>query len=71
MRNLGIDDINDKILEGQFADKNFSASILVRPLNANGSWGGFSSGLGGELLARSFSSGRFICDLLTTGHSYS
>ena len=42
--------------------------VAVGLLDASSGWGGLASGLGGELLAWGFASGRFAGGLLGTGH---
>ena len=72
----------DKALERKLADQELSAllvtsdltksdgsgSVSVGLLHASSCRSGFASCLGGELLARSFSSGGFTGSLLGTGH---
>ena len=72
----------DKPLERKLANKELGA-LLVTPdftksygtgpvpvgfLNTAGCWGALSGSLGGELLPRRLSSGRFTCSLLCTSH---
>ena len=45
-----------------------SGSVAVRLLDSSGGRGGLASGLGGQLLARSLSSGGLACGLLGTSH---
>ena len=75
-------DFSDESLEGQLSDEKLgrflvssdlsksdgARSVSVWLLDASGRWGRLSSGLGGELLSRSFSSGRFSGGLLCSGH---
>ena len=75
-------DFADESLEGQLADQKLrrflvsadlsqgdgAGSVSVWLLDASGRWGGFSSSFGGELLSRSFSSGRFSRGLLCSRH---
>ena len=75
-------DFSDESLEGQLSDEKLgrflvssdlsegdgSRSVSVWLLDASGCWSRLSSGLGGELLSRSFSSGRFSGGLLCSGH---
>ena len=77
-----LSDLTNEALEGKLADQKLSAllvasdltkgdssrSVSVGFLHSSSSWGGFTSCLGGELLARSLSSGGFTCGLLSTGH---
>ena len=48
------------------AEGNGSGALTVGLLDASGGRGGLASGLGGKLLAGSFASGGFACDLLGT-----
>ena len=75
-------DLTDQTLEGQLPQEQFSGLLVPPDLSkGNGSWpvpvgllhssgGGstLSSGLGGELLSGSLSSGRFTGGLLGSGH---
>ena len=75
-------DLADQTLEGQLADQQLGALLVttdltesdgsgpvpVGLLDASGGGGGLASGLGGQLLARSLSSGRLAGGLLSTGH---
>ena len=75
-------DLADQTLEGQLADQQLGALLVttdltesdgsgpvsVGLLDASGGGGGLASGLGGQLLARSLSSGRLASGLLRTGH---
>ena len=75
--------LTDKALEWQLADEELSGllvasdltksdgsrSVSVGLLDTSGGRGGFAGSLGGELLARSLSSGGLACGLLGTGHS--
>ena len=75
-------DFTDETLEGQLADQQLGALLVttdltesdcswpvtVRFLDTSGSWGTLASGLGGQLLAWSLSSGRFTSGLLGTSH---
>ena len=72
----------DETLEGQLADEevgrllvpidltegNGSGAVTVGLLDASGGGGGLASGLGGELLAGGFASGRLAGGLLGTSH---
>jgi histone H3 len=74
--------LTHKTLEGQLADEKVgrllvttdltksygSGTVTVGLLNSSGGGGRLTSGLGGELLARSLSSSGFTCGLLGTGH---
>ena len=78
-------DLTDQTLEGQLADQQLGALLVttdlteshgtgpvpVGLLDASGGGGGLASGLGGQLLARSLSSGRLAGCLLGTGHLFS
>ena len=75
-------DFTDQALEGKLADEELSALLVttdftkghssrpvtVRLLDSSCSRGRFASSLGGQLLARSLSSGGFTSGLLGTGH---
>ena len=75
-------DFTDKTLEWQLSDQklsgflvssdlsksNSSWSVSVWLLDSTSCWCRFASCLGGELLSWSFTSGRFSCCLLGTGH---
>ena len=75
-------DFSDESLEGQLSDQKLgrflvssdlsesdgARSVSVGLLDAAGGWGGFSSGLGGELLSWSLSSGGLSGGLLGSGH---
>ena len=75
-------DLTNKTLEGQLADEKVggllvttdltksdgSGSVSVGLLDSSGGRGGLAGSLGGELLARSLSSGRLAGGLLSTGH---
>ena len=75
-------DLTDKTLEGQLADQELSGFLVTtdltesdgsRPvtvglLDTSGGWCTLASGLGGQLLAGSLSSGRFTGGLLGTSH---
>ena len=75
-------DLTDKTLEGQLADQELGGFLVTtdltesdgsRPvtmglLDTSGGWCTLASGLGGQLLAGSLSSGRFTGGLLGTGH---
>ena len=75
-------DFSDESLEGKLSDEKLgrflvssdlsesdsSRSVSVGLLDAAGGWGGLSSGLGGELLSWSLSSGRLSGGLLGSGH---
>ena len=75
-------DFTDQALEGKLADEELSALLVttdltesdgtgpvpVGLLDASGGGGRLASGLGGQLLARSLSSGRLAGGLLGTGH---
>ena len=75
-------DLTNKALEGELADEQVggllvttdltesdgSGAVTVGLLDTSGGGGGFTSGLGGELLAGSLSSGGFTCGLLGTSH---
>ena len=74
--------LTDKALEWQLADEKLSGllvtsdltesdssrSVSVGLLDTSGGRSGFAGSLGGELLARSFTSCGFACGLLGTGH---
>ena len=78
-------DLADQTLEGQLADQQLGALLVttdlteshgtgpvpVGLLDPSGGGGGLASGLGGQLLARSLSSGRLAGCLLGTGHLFS
>ena len=75
-------DLTDQTLEGQLADQQLGALLVttdlteshgtgpvpVGLLDASGGGGRLASGLGGQLLAGSLSSGRLAGGLLGTGH---
>ena len=75
-------DLADQTLEGQLADQQLGALLVTTDLTESdgsgpvpvglldppGGGGGLASGLGGQLLARSLSSGRLAGGLLSTGH---
>ena len=75
-------DLADQTLEGQLADQQLGALLVTTDLTESHGTGpvpvglldssrcgcGLASGLGGQLLARSLSSGRFAGGLLGTGH---
>ena len=75
-------DFTDQALEGKFPDQklggllvtsDFTESYSTGPvtmgfLHTTGSWGAFASGLCGQLLTGSLSSGRFTGGLLGTSH---
>ena len=75
-------DLTDKTLEGQLADEKLSGLLVssdltesnsswpvsVGLLDTSGGWGTLASCLGGELLARSLSSGRFTSGLFCSCH---
>jgi hypothetical protein len=75
-------DLPDETLEGELADEQVggllvpadlakgdgSGTVPVGFLHASGGGGGLAGSLGGELLARSFSSGGLAGGLLGTGH---
>ena len=75
-------DLTNKALERQLADEELSGllvtsdltksdssrSVSVGLLDTSGGRGGFAGSLGGELLARSLSSGGLACGLLGSGH---
>ena len=75
-------DFTDETLERQLADQQLGALLVTTDLteshcaglvtmgllHATGGWGALAGGLGGQLLPRSLSSGRFTCCLLGTGH---
>ena len=75
-------DLTDKTLEGQLADQELGGFLVTtdltesdgsRPvtmglLDTSGGWCTLASGLGGQLLAGSLSSGRFTGGLLGTSH---
>ena len=75
-------DLTDKALEGQLADEELggflvttdltesdgSGPVTVGLLHSSGGGGTLASGLGGQLLAGSLSSGRFTGGLLGTSH---
>ena len=75
-------DLTDQTLEGQLADQQLGALLVttdltesdgtgpvpVGLLDASGGGGRLASGLGGQLLARSLSSGRLAGGLLGTSH---
>ena len=77
-------DLADETLEWELADEELGGllvpadlteshgtwTVAVRLLDASSGWGGLASGLGGELLAWGFASGRFACGLLGTGHVF-
>lgn len=76
-------DFSNQALEGQLADEQLSALLVtsdftqgdcagpvsVRLLHTTGGWRTLASCLGGQLLPRSLSSGRFASSLLCTGHA--
>ena len=75
-------DLTDETLEWELADEELGGllvpadlteshgtwTVAVGLLDASSGWGGLASGLGGQLLARSLSSGRLASGLLRTGH---
>ena len=66
-------ELSDKKLSGLLVSSNFSesdgaGSESVGLLDTSGGWGGLASGLGGELLAGSFSSSGLAGGLLGSGH---
>jgi hypothetical protein len=75
-------DLTDKTLERELADEQVggllvttdltesdgSRTVTVRLLDSSSGWGRLTSSLGGELLARSLSSGGLAGGLLGTGH---
>jgi hypothetical protein len=75
-------DLTDKTLERELADEQVgrllvttdltesdgSRTVTVRLLDSSSGWGRLTSGLGGELFARSLSSGGLASGLLGTGH---
>ena len=75
-------DLTDETLEGELADEKVgtllvptdltegdgSGTVTVGLLHTSGGGGGLASGLGGELLTGSLSSGRLAGGLLGTGH---
>ena len=75
-------DLTDKTLEGELADEQVggllvttdltesdgSGAVTVGLLDTSGGGGGLTSGLGGELLTGSLSSGRLTGGLLGTSH---
>ena len=75
-------DLTDQTLEGELADEQLGGLLVatdltkshgtrpvtVRFLDTTGGWGTLTSGLGGELLARSLSSSGFASGLLGTSH---
>jgi hypothetical protein len=77
-------DLSNKALERKLADQELGAllvtsdltksdssrSVSVGLLHTSSCRGGFAGCLGGELLARSFSSGGFTGSLLGSGHFY-
>ena len=77
-----LSDLTDQTLEGELADEQLSGLLVttdltkshgtrpvtVRFLDTASGWGTLTSGLGGELLARSFSSGGLASGLLCTSH---
>ena len=77
-----LSDLTDETLEGELADQQFGALLVPtdltegdssRPvsvglLDASGGWCALAGSLGGQLLARSLSSGRFAGGLLGTCH---
>ena len=79
-----LSDLTDKSLEGKLADEKLGRLLVTTDLTKSDSSGSVSVGLldtasgrgrlagslGGELLARSLSSGGLACGLLCTGHGY-
>ena len=77
-------DFSDESLEGELSDEELgrflvssdlsesdgSRSVSVGLLDTSGGWGGLSSGLGGELLSGSLSSGGFSGGLLGSSHVF-
>ena len=77
-----LSDLTDQTLEGQFADQQFGALLVSSDFSeSHCSWpvtmgflhsasgrSGLPRSLGGQLLARSLSSGRFTSGLLGTSH---
>ena len=77
-------DLTDEALEGQLADQQLGALLVTTDLTESHGTGpvpvglldtpgggrGLASGLGGQLLARSLSSGRLAGCLLGTGHLF-
>ena len=77
-------DFSDESLEGELSDEKLgrflvssdlsesdgSRSVSVGLLDTSGGWGGLSSGLGGELLSGSLSSGGFSGGLLGSSHVF-
>lgn len=77
-----LSDLTNQSLEGQLADEQFrrllvtpdlsesdrSRTVTMRLLDASGGRSRLPCGLGGQLLPRSFSSGRFTGSLLSTSH---
>ena len=77
-----LSDLTDKTLEGKLADEQVggllvttdltesdgSGAVTVGLLDTSGGGGGLTSGLGGELLTGSLSSGRLTGGLLGTSH---
>ena len=75
-------DLADETLEWELADEELGGllvpadlteshgtwTVAVRLLDASSGWGGLASGLGGELLAWGFASGRFTCGLFCASH---
>ena len=65
----------DEELRGFLVSPDFTESHSARPvamgfLHTSGGGGGFASGLGGQLLARSLTSGGFTGGLLGTSHFF-
>jgi len=79
-----LSDFTDQTLEWQFADQQLSRLLVTTDLtesdgtrlvamgllDTSGRRGGFTSGLGGELLTRGLATGGFTGCLLGTGHCY-
>ena len=77
-----LSDLTHETLEGQLTDEKLGALLVtadlteshcsgpvaMRLLHSAGGRGALASGLGGQLLARSLSSGRFASGLLGTSH---
>ena len=67
-RELADQQVRGLLVSADLAERDGSRSVSVRLLHSSSRGRALAGGLGGELLARRFSSGRFTGGLLGTGH---
>jgi hypothetical protein len=65
---LADEELGTLLVLADFAKSDGSGTVAVGLLDSSSGWGRLASGLGGELLTRSLSSGGLAGGLLGTGH---